>query len=142
MAFGTQGLSGDKRDVVAIDLLVNSASSRLASMWIAPYDVHVRKVEVVFQADITGHNTNNIELSAKYGLVTGSANLGTLEFESGVDAEAGIPVVIYDANADTEDYASTGKPIDRDSPMGLWREMNGSGLAMPAGLMLVTYTSR
>jgi hypothetical protein len=104
----------------------------------APFDCTVTKVEYVAEAAISGANTNTrrVELVNKGAAGSGTTQVATLQFDSGVNATANDErVVTLSGTAANLDLAS-GDTLQ-------WRSIAvGTGLADPGGLVRITVSRR
>ena len=142
-SLGEVGIPGDKFAELPFDSTSAAANSSDLVVWTAPYNVRVKRVEVVFNASVAGANTNSMTIEARTSVGGAGTELEQIAFTANVNATAGRAEQIYDSRDGAGMSRSYfGRDIDTDDPIALRRVKVGNGLATPAGTCRVTYTSR
>lgn len=96
--------------------------------WVAPFDCTISGLHVIFDANITGADSNY----TTFGVWVDNDNtdgLMEIDYSSGTDATAGTPVV----STDTPVSAAAGNAVVID-----WTK-TGNGLKIPSGLLVIKY---
>jgi len=103
---------------------------------VAPFRCVVTAVSYVPAAAITGHASNNFDLQLRNrgSDGTGTADVANLEFLAGVNGTA------FEASALTVDTAND--ELAEGDVLSLEKVEGGTGLAMPAGKLVITVQAR
>ncbi len=121
-------LENNHVDTIAIPAQAAGDATAVIACWYAPFKCKVQSVKVVFGTAITGANTNSENINLLDN--DGSTVLGTVAFISGTNAVVSTAISVY----------STAKAMTAGQSLYIQREKVGaSGLALPVGLMIVTY---
>lgn len=110
-----------------------ATATEVAYVFVAPFACKVRSVSLVWDAAITGANTNttNVNLLNAGADGTGTTELANIDYASGTNATAGATVSLY-APASYLSLAAGAK-------LAIQIEKVGTGLALPTGTVVVTY---
>lgn len=110
-----------------------ATATEKAFVFRAPFDAKIVSVEIIWDAAITGadSNTTHVNLLNAGTAGTGSTELGNIDYVSGTDAGAGV----------AEDLYSPDTPLSVDSGtiLAVQLEKVGNGLLLPTGTVIVTY---
>lgn len=118
--------------IAVADSAAADATNYLA-VWYAPFNCYVTSVKIAFTDDITGAATNYANLNLDDN--DRSTELANKDYSSGITATAGTELSLYAPTA-------PGKSLSTGDNLYLEREKVGTGLAIPAFTMIVTYTGR
>jgi len=120
---------GSHPATVFVPTLTATTSTQKASVWVAPADVVVESVTLIAGAAVTGDNTNRINLNIRNGGANGAgtAQIGQLQFLSGVDVAAGDSVTIPCSGASARLNAGDKLVVEAEKVGngGTWTNGNG-----------------
>lgn len=105
-----------------------------AFVFTAPFACKIRKVEAIWDAAITGTATNYTSVAVVNAGIdgTGTTVLGTqVDYAGGTNATAGATVPLY--------APTTYPTLAAGAKLKLQLIKTGTGLALPTGLVVVTY---
>lgn len=101
--------------------------------WVAPFKCKVTACDVIFDANITGADTNYTDVGTSFN--GGSDIINEDSFQSGTDAVAGSPHPFTGA------HAANNLPVTLDAGDVIqvdWTK-TGNGLKIPTGLLVIKY---
>lgn len=124
---------GNHIDSVPFDAVSDAGATNYIALWYVPFNCYVTTVTIMFTDTVTGADTNTFNLNLDDN--DRSTELGNKDFTSGVNGTAGTEVTLYAPTA-------PGKSLTAGNKLYLERELAGTGLNMPEGIMIVTYKGR
>lgn len=110
-----------------------ATATEKAFVFRAPFDAKIVSVEIIWDAAITGADTNTTHVNLLNAGTdgTGTTELGNIDYVSGTDAAAGAAADLY----------SPASPlaVDEGTKLAVQFEKVGNGLLLPTGMVIVTY---
>lgn len=136
---GDHDVPGDHKFTAFIPAQATAGTAQRVPVWEAPYACTVTAARWIPQAAVSGANTNNFAL----GLINrGQAGAGTTAvttvktYASGTDSVASVPESLTLSSTAADLNLAAGDQLD------FARTVNGTGLASPHGVLVLTVRVR
>ena len=110
-----------------------ATTTEVTVVWVAPFAAKVSAVRVIWNAAITGadSNTTHINVQNRGTAGTGTTELGAVDYVNGTDAALGATIDLYTPASPLAVAAGT--------KIAIQHEKVGNGLLIPDGLVIVEY---
>lgn len=133
MTTSIHDIPGVHVDAVPLKSHAAATATELSFVWVAPFAAKVRAVRVIWDAAITGADTNTTHVNLINADVEGDGTdeLANIDYTSGTDAVAGATIDLYAPASPLAVAAGTKLVIQH--------EKVGNGLLIPSGLVIVEY---
>jgi hypothetical protein len=110
-----------------------ATNTEKSHVFIAPFKARIKSVSLVFDAAITGANTNttHVNLINAGTAGSGTTEIGNIDYVNGTNAAAGATVALY--------APATPLEVDAGTKLAIQHEKVGNGLDIPAALVVISY---
>ena len=127
-------IPGSHRHQVSVIAHAAATATENIPIWEVPFDCVITDIKIIPATDITGQDTNttHVNFDDRAADGSGSTEIDNFDFVSGTDATSG----------DALSGATTDVNIDADDVLALQYEKVGTGLAIPALLVVIDYKAR